>query len=195
MFSYKEWYEKTKPKRNIWQREYYQRRKEHVLKMHQDWAKKNVDQGGSVWRKYGRWSRTRNPNIDKEYYARHREEILLKEKIYYRKKEGLMYKPLPESLTIKPSGIDGLGLFARQDLAPGTNLGMSHLKIGDSIFRTPLGGFINHANEANCVKAELRMIDEDIKGHEYNYKKWNLITSQDVKEGDELTVRYTFYNV
>ena len=195
MFSYKEWYEKTKPKRNIWQREYYQRRKEHVLKMHQDWAKKNVDQGGSVWRKYGRWSRIRNPNIDKEYYARHREEILLKKKIYYRKKEGLMYKPLPESLTIKQSGIDGLGLFARQDLAPGTNLGMSHLKIGDTIFRTPLGGFINHANEANCVKAELRMIDEDIKGHEYNYKKWNLITSQDIKAGEELTVRYTFYNV
>ena len=106
-----------------------------------------------------------------------------------------MYKPLPDSLTIKQSGIDGLGLFARQDLAPGTNLGMSHLKIGDTIFRTPLGGFINHANEANCVKAELRMTAEDIKGHQYNYKKWNLITSQDVKEGDELTVRYTFYNV
>ena len=25
-----------------------------------------------------------------------------------------MYKPLPESLTIKPSGIDGLGLFANE---------------------------------------------------------------------------------
>ena len=106
-----------------------------------------------------------------------------------------MYKPLPESLTIKQSGIDGLGLFARHDLAPGTNLGMSHLKIGDTIFRTPLGGFINHSNIPNCVKAELRMINEDIKGHEYNYKKWNLITSQDIKAGEELTVRYTFYNV
>ena len=106
-----------------------------------------------------------------------------------------MYKPLPESLTIKSSGIHDLGLFADQDIKQGTNLGMSHLKIGDTIFRTPLGGFINHANEANCVKVELRMIDEDIKGHAYNYKKWNLITSQDVKKGDELTVRYTFYNV
>ena len=106
-----------------------------------------------------------------------------------------MYKPLPESLTIKSSGIHDLGLFADQDIKQGTNLGMSHLKIGDTIFRTPLGGFINHSNEANCVKVELRMIDEDIKGHAYNYKKWNLITSQDVKKGDELTVRYTFYNV
>ena len=106
-----------------------------------------------------------------------------------------MYKPLPDSLTIKQSEINGIGLFTKEGLAQGTNLGMCHLKIGDTIFRTPLGGFINHANEANCVKVELRMIDEDTKGHAYNYKKWNLITSQDIKEGEELTVRYTFYNV
>ena len=106
-----------------------------------------------------------------------------------------MYKPLPDSLTIKPSGINGLGLFAKEDIAQGTNLGMSHLKIGDTIFRTPLGGFINHSNEANCVKAELRMTSEDLQGHKYSYKKWNLITIKDIKEGEELTVRYTFYNV
>ena len=106
-----------------------------------------------------------------------------------------MYKPLPESLTIKQSGINGLGLFAKEGMAQGTNLGMCHLKIGDTIFRTPLGGFINHANEANCVKAEMCMTDEDKQGHKYDYKKCNLITSQDIKEGEELTVRYTFYNV
>ena len=106
-----------------------------------------------------------------------------------------MYKPLPESLTIKESNINGLGLFAHQKIMQGTNLGMSHLKIGDTIFRTPLGGFINHANEANCVKAELRMTSEDLQGHQYSYKKWNLITLQNIKKGEELTVRYTFYNV
>ena len=106
-----------------------------------------------------------------------------------------MYKPLPESLTIKQSRINGLGLFANQKIMQGTNFGMSHLKIGDTIFRTPLGGFINHANEPNCVKAELRMTDEDTQGHKYDYKKWNLITTQDIKEGEELTTRYTFYNV
>ena len=78
---YRNWYEKTKPQRNIWQREYYQRHREHALEMHKAWAKRNVDQAGSVWRKYGRWSRIRNPNIDKEYYALHREEILYKKKI------------------------------------------------------------------------------------------------------------------
>ena len=103
-----------------------------------------------------------------------------------------MYKPLPDSLTIQQSGINGLGLFAKEGIAQGTNLGMSHLKLGEKIFRTPLGGFINHANVANVVKVELRMVDEELKE---NYKKWNLITLRDIKEGEELTIRYTFYHV
>ena len=106
-----------------------------------------------------------------------------------------MYKPLPESVTIKASGIHDLGLFADQDIKQGTNLGMTHLKIGDTIFRTPLGGFINHSNTPNCDKAELRMASEDLQGHQYFYKKWNLITRQDIKKGEELTLQYTFYKV
>jgi SET domain-containing protein len=106
-----------------------------------------------------------------------------------------MYKPLPESVTIKASGIHDLGLFAYQDIKQGTNLGMTHLKIADTIFRTPLGGFINHSNTPNCDKAELRMASEDLQGHQYFYKKWNLITGQDIKKGEELTLRYTFYKV
>ena len=106
-----------------------------------------------------------------------------------------MYKPLPKSLTIKTSKVNGLGLFANEDIAQGTNLGMTHLKIGDTIFRTPLGGFINHSEEPNCDKAELRMTNEDLKGHQYFYKKWNLITGQDIKKGKELTLKYTFYKL
>ena len=97
-----------------------------------------------------------------------------------------MYKPLPESLTIKQSGINGLGVFADQKIMQGTNLGMSHIKLDDQIIRTPLGGFINHSNTPNCTKAEL-------KGDKY--KKWNLITIQDIKKGEEITLRYTFYNI
>ena len=106
-----------------------------------------------------------------------------------------MYKPLPESLTIKTSKVNGLGLFAEEDIAQGTNLGMSHMKIEDTILRTPLGGFINHSDAPNCDKAELRMTSEDLQGHQYSYKKWNLITGQDIKKGKELTLKYTFYNV
>ena len=46
---YRNWYEKTKPQRNIWQREYYQKHKKHILEMHKDWAKRNVDQDGLVF--------------------------------------------------------------------------------------------------------------------------------------------------
>ena len=104
-----------------------------------------------------------------------------------------MYKPLPKSLTIQPSGINGLGLFAQEGIAQGTNLGMSHIKLNGNMVRTPLGGFINHRDDANVTKVELLMTNEGkIK---FNYKKWNLVTLRDIKKGEELTVRYTFYNV
>ena len=60
-----------------------------------------------------------------------------------------MYRPLPSYLTIKESKIHELGLFALENITIGTNMGMSHMKIKDTIFRTPLRGFINHENEAN----------------------------------------------
>ena len=66
-----------------------------------------------------------------------------------------MYKPLPDSVTIKTSKVNGLGLFAKEEIAEGTNLGMSHLELGKLIIRTPLGGFVNHANDANCIKIKL----------------------------------------
>jgi SET domain-containing protein len=106
-----------------------------------------------------------------------------------------MYKPLPESLTIKTSKVNGLGLFAEEGIAQGTNLGMTHLKIAEQIIRTPLGGFINHSNEANCVKVELMMTNQFNIKHQYDYKKWNLVTLKDIKKGEELTLRYTFYDI
>ena len=101
-----------------------------------------------------------------------------------------MYKPLPESLTIKQSGINGLGVFADQDIKQATNLGITHLKIDEKIIRTPLGGFINHSNTPNCEKIELHA-----NGQEPFKKKWNLITRQNIKKGEEITLRYTFYNI
>ena len=102
-------------------------------------------------------------------------------------KEKNMYRPLPKSLTIKQSKVNGLGLFAEEGIAQGANIGTSHIKINGDIIRTPLGGFINHSNDANTVKVEL---------HDDRYKKkWNLVALRNIKEGEELTVRYTFYNI
>ena len=106
-----------------------------------------------------------------------------------------MYRPLPDHLTIKTSKVNGLGLFAKEDIAQGANLGMSHVAIGSGIIRTPMGGFINHSNDANTVKVELKINNTDDPLLKVATKKWNLVTLKDIKEGEELTVRYTFYDV
>jgi len=114
-----------------------------------------------------------------------------------------MYQPLPSYLTIKSSSIHELGLFALENIASDTNMGMSHVELGQLIIRTPLGGFVNHANDANCVKEKLLLTRaqwnhrSDLPKADYNvdFKKWNLVATKDIKEGEELTVRYTFYNV
>jgi len=104
-----------------------------------------------------------------------------------------LYKPLPEGLRIEKSKIQGFGLSTLYFIKQGTNLGTSHVQIKDELIRTPLGGFINHANEPNCIKVELRSADQE--SSHYPHKHWNLMTVEDIKEGEELTVRYTFYKV
>jgi len=97
-----------------------------------------------------------------------------------------LYKPLPEGLRIEKSKIQGFGLSTLLFLKQGTNLGTSHIKIKDELIRTPLGGFVNHSDDPNCVKTKL---------HTDNYIKYNLVTIKDIAGGDELTVKYTFYNM
>ena len=110
-------------------------------------------------------------------------------------KEKNTYRPLPASLTIKQSGINGLGLFAEEGIAQGANLGMSHVLIGSGIVRTPMGGFINHSDDANTVKVELKINNEDDPLLKVATKKWNLVAIRNIKKGEELTVKYTFYDI
>jgi len=93
------------------------------------------------------------------------------------------YKPLPNNITIKKSKIEGLGLFATEDIKQGTNLGISHIMTSDgSISRTPLGGFYNHSDIPNCYKIR-------------KFSKYYLIAEVDIKKGKELTCKYTFYKI
>jgi SET domain-containing protein len=101
-----------------------------------------------------------------------------------------MYKPLPKELRLGFSDIHDIGVFAKEFIPKGTNLGMSHMKLKDTIFRTPLGGFLNHSDDPNCCKVELLMTNDS-----FDYKKWNLMTIEDIKEGKELTLTYTFYKI
>ena len=105
-----------------------------------------------------------------------------------------MYKPLPSNLRLGFSDIHDIGLFAKEDIPMGTNFGMSHLQFGKNIIRTPIGGFINHSDEPNCEKVKLTFtVEEDQPA--YNFNRWNLVTIKDIKEGEELTLKYTFYKV
>ena len=103
------------------------------------------------------------------------------------------YRPLPKDVRLGFSDIEGVGVFAKKDIEKGHNFGMSHLKLGERLIRTPLGGFINHADVPNCYKTALRYTQED--DSKIHYKIWNLIALDDIKEGEELTVTYTFYKI
>ena len=117
-----------------------------------------------------------------------------------------MYKALHSDITIKESSIHGLGVFAIRSIPKDTVLGISHIKdkgntgyYYQGYIRTPLGGFINHSNQPNCIK---------VKPQDHLYSKnWPILeegeepssmamrTSRDIKEGEEITVFYTLYKV
>ena len=96
-----------------------------------------------------------------------------------------MYKPLPHNVTIKNSQIHGLGLFATCFIPKNTNIGLTHVyndEFEDNYIRTPLGGFFNHdSKNPNC---------KILKKEHFIF----LISIRDIKEGEELTSCYTFYN-
>ena len=117
-----------------------------------------------------------------------------------------MYKALHSDLTIEKSSIHGLGLFAIKAISKDTVLGISHVKDKSNsgryyqgYIRTPLGGFINHSTQPNCIKVTPRL--------KLSPKYWPILkegeealsiairTNKDIKEGEEFTVYYTIYKI
>ena len=95
------------------------------------------------------------------------------------------YKPLPDGLIIKDSGIEGQGVFTTRDLSVGCDLGESHYRVGEELIRTPLGGFINHSEEPNCHRIQVRI--------KPGFDKWTITVIKNIKAGEELTLKYTMY--
>ena len=98
------------------------------------------------------------------------------------------WRPLPKSITIKESKIEGLGVFATQDIQENTDLGISHVydeRFPDNYIRLPLGAFINHHEMPNC-KAIIYEFHESIGA----IKHIRIVAEKDISSGEELTLNY-----
>ena len=130
-----------------------------------------------------------------------------------------MYKPLPTSLTIKKSPIEGLGLYATENIKANSFIGLTHIQDKDfenGYIRTPLGGFYNHSNEPNIrrvvsdILPKLKcgdLIDESLDvekipdgkaSRENLYPKVEgkymfIVSTKEIKAGEELTANYNLY--
>jgi len=96
------------------------------------------------------------------------------------------YRPLPKELHVGMSKIEGNGLFTTKELKEGEELGITHIRYNSDDFhsnyiRTPLGGFVNHNTEANCVLYECGA-----------YLKMKV--DKNLNPGDELTLAYNMYD-
>ena len=121
-----------------------------------------------------------------------------------------MYRPLPKSLTIKDSKIDGLGLFSKTKIQKNSFIGITHVKhndFQDMYIRTPLGGFYNHSKNPNVTKIssdtlpkydfgqniEIK-IKESLEDKNNNKLKYfYLVSLKDIEPGEEILAKYTFY--
>jgi len=134
-----------------------------------------------------------------------------------------MYRPLPEQLTIKNSPIEGLGLFATQNINTNSFIGVTHIRdeqFDNKYIRTPLGGFYNHSNNPTVMRmvsnilptlkfgdsidtnAKTKKFDENDTNRENMYynlsekpdaKYMFMVSIKDIKPGDELTANYNLY--
>jgi len=134
-----------------------------------------------------------------------------------------MYKPLPKQLTIKKSPIEGLGLYATEDIKNNSYLGVTHIRdeqFESKYIRTPVGGFYNHSNDPNVIRMvsdalpKLKfgdLVDTKKNIREEKDKKKNLenafyhlqeksdakymflISIRDIKAGEEITANYNLY--
>lgn len=100
--------------------------------------------------------------------------------------------------------IDGHGILAKEFIPANTLIGISHVDVSklyyvdqnklpdhqiplaakgtfhNDLMRTPLGGFLNHSPNPNCILITGIVI-------------WNLWTNEDIQIDDELCVDYNLY--
>lgn len=146
-------------------------------------------------------------NLDKSfeeifnYYADHptlsfKDENIKPPFIYkkdYKEGSGKHYRPLPDYLTIKESRIDGLGVFATEDIGIETifhcytHLLIKEPNIGNELQRVNFGGFINHSKTPNCTLEMVKKYSNNNRIRSY-YKVKSI---RNIKAEEEITLDYT----
>ena len=107
----------------------------------------------------------------------------------------ITYRPLPKEVRLGFSDIDDIGVFAKEKIKMGHDFGICHIQLGKKLYRTPLGGFINHSDTPNCTESMFRVTNANDISTKMDYKAWRLFAIKDIKEGEELTLTYTFYKI
>lgn len=98
------------------------------------------------------------------------------------------YKPLPEKVDISLSAVEGKGIIAKEYIAKGSMIGITHVKaepavaylFKNGLIRTPLGGYLNHSDNPNCLIQTAETL-------------WYLFAAEDIAIGHELFVDYRLY--
>ncbi len=134
-----------------------------------------------------------------------------------------MFRPLPKELTIKNSPIEGLGLFATEDIKKHSFIGITHVRdeqFENKYIRTPIGGFYNHSDYPNVIRMvsdylpklnfgdqvdptkstqELTKSENNIENSFFHLQEKSdakymfLITVKDIKAGEEIKANYNLY--
>jgi SET domain-containing protein len=95
------------------------------------------------------------------------------------------FRPLKPYLTVQKSGIEGLGLFATEDIPVGEVIGITHVwdeRFKDNYIRTATGAFINHSDTPNVSL---------VNNGDMRYGK----ALRHIKKGEELCTQYTLYSL
>ena len=104
-----------------------------------------------------------------------------------------MFRPLPKQLTIKNSPIEGLGLFATEDIKKHSFIGVTHVRdeqFENKYIRTPTGGFYNHSNSPNVI----RMVSDSLPKLKFCDKVDPSKSTQELKKGEN-NVENSFYHL
>lgn len=100
---------------------------------------------------------------------------------------------IPECIELKKSPLHGLGCFATEFIAKGSNLGICHYydysETPVKHLRNPFVGFFNYSVNKNAWLPIVKKEFSNGKGY-----VTELITTKDIKKGEEVLLKYSWYD-